>query len=130
MTMLVRPLSTDRRETSTIVERVERLLRRLALEDERSLRSVLADPGMPGASELDAKAQALVTLGALLSVGATTVSLRRVVELAEASGATEGEMLGVLLAIAPSVGQARVVGAAPRLALALGYDIELEEAGR
>jgi 4-carboxymuconolactone decarboxylase len=106
------------------VERVERFLRRLALNDERSLRSVLADPGLPGASDLDAKAQALVSLGALLSVGAPTVSLRRVVELAYACGATEDEILGVLLAIAPAVGHARVVGVAPQLALALGYDLE------
>jgi 4-carboxymuconolactone decarboxylase len=109
------------------MDRVERFLRRLALNDERSLRSVLADPGMPGASELDAKAQALVRLGALLSVGAATVSLRWTVELASAAGATEEEMLGVLLAIAPAVGHARVVGVAPQLALALGYDLEEAE---
>jgi 4-carboxymuconolactone decarboxylase len=106
------------------VERVERFLRRLALNDERSLRSVLADPGMPGASDLDAKAQALVTLSALLSVGAPTVSLRRIVDVACAAGAGEDEILGVLLAIAPAVGLARVVSAAPQLALALGYDLE------
>jgi 4-carboxymuconolactone decarboxylase len=108
------------------VERVERVLRRLALDDEKSLRSALADPGMPGASDLDAKAQALVSLGALLAIGAATVSLRRMVELAYATGARE-EILGVLLAIAPAVGHARVVGAAPQLALALGYDLEEAE---
>lgn len=106
------------------MDRVERHLRRLALNDERSLRSVLADPGMPGASGLDAKAQALVRLGALLSVGAATVSLRWMVELAYAAGASDDEILGVLLAIAPAVGDARVVGVAPQLALALGYDLE------
>ena len=109
------------------MERVERFLRRLALNDERSLRSVLADPGMPGPSDLDAKAQALVQLGALLSVGASTVSLRWTVELAYAAGATEEEILGVLLVIAPAVGHARVVGVAPQLALALGYDLEEAE---
>jgi 4-carboxymuconolactone decarboxylase len=106
------------------VDRVERVLRRLALHDERSLRSALADPGMPGASDLDAKTQALVRLGALLSVGAATTSLRCAVELASAAGATEDEILGVLLAIAPAVGHARVVGVAPQLALALGYDAD------
>jgi 4-carboxymuconolactone decarboxylase len=106
------------------VERVEETLRRLALCDERSLRSVLADAGMAGASGLDAKAQALVRLGALLSVGAATASLRWMVELAYAAGATDEEILAVLLAIAPAVGHARVVGVAPQLALALGYDVE------
>jgi 4-carboxymuconolactone decarboxylase len=104
------------------VERVERTLRRLALNDERSLRFALADPGM--ASDLDAKTQALIRLGALLSVGAATVSLRSTVELAAAAGATDDEIVGVLLAIAPAVGHARVVGVAPNLGLALGYDFD------
>jgi 4-carboxymuconolactone decarboxylase len=106
------------------VDRVERSLRRLALNDERSLRALLADPGMPGARALGPKAHALVTLGALLSVGAETVSLRCAVELAYAAGADEDEILAVLTAIAPAVGHARVVAVAPRLALALGYDVE------
>ena len=113
-----------------IMERVERTLRRLALNDERSLRSALADPG--SASDLDAKTQALIRLetlalirlGALLSVGAATVSLRCTVELATAAGATDDEIVGVLLAIAPAVGHARVVGVAPHLGLALGYDFD------
>jgi len=104
------------------MERVERTLRRLALNDERTLRSVLADPG--SASDLDAKTQALIRLGALLSVGAATVSLRCTVELATAVGATDDEIVGVLLAIAPAVGHARVVGVASDLGLALGYDFD------
>ena len=111
------------------VNRVERLLRRLALSDERSLRSVLAGPGMPGPAELDARAEALVTLGALLSVGAAAVSLRWAIERVYAAGGTEEEVVGVLLAIAPAVGQARVVGVAPQLALALGYDLEADPEG-
>ena len=46
-----------------------------------------------------------------------------------AAGATDDEIADVLLAIAPVVGLARVVCAAPDVAIALGYDIEaaLEE---
>jgi hypothetical protein len=62
-----------------------------------------------------------------LSVGATAVSLRWAVEHAYAAGLTEDEVVGVLLAIAPAVGHARVVGVAPQLALALGYDLEAED---
>jgi 4-carboxymuconolactone decarboxylase len=105
------------------VERVERTLRRLALNDERSLRSALADPG--SSSDLDPKTQALIRLGALLAIGASTVSLRWTVELATAAGASDEEIVGVLLAIAPAVGLARVVGVAPHLGLALGYDFEI-----
>jgi len=102
------------------VDRTERLLCRLTLHDERSVRSALADPDLSG---LDPKTQALVGLGVLLAVDAATVSVRWVVELAIQAGATEDEIVGVLLAIAPAVGQARTVAVAPRLALALGYDV-------
>jgi 4-carboxymuconolactone decarboxylase len=107
------------------VERVERSLRRLALNDERYLRSALADPGF--SSDLDAKTQSLIRLGALLAIGAGTVSLRPTVELAAAAGATDDQIVGVLLAIAPAVGHARIVGVAPHLGLALGYDFDGEE---
>ncbi len=101
------------------MNQVERLLCRLSLHDERSVRAALADPEL-----LDPKVQALVGLGALLAVEAATVSLRHKVELAQRAGASEEEIVGVLLAIAPAVGHARTVAVAPRLALALGYDVE------
>jgi 4-carboxymuconolactone decarboxylase len=101
------------------VNQVERLLCRLSLHDERSVRAALADPEL-----LDPRVQALVGLGALLAVDAATVSLRQKVELAQRAGASEEEIVGVLLAIAPAVGHARTVAVAPRLALALGYDVE------
>ena len=104
---------------------VEHVLRRLALNDERSVRSLLSEASWP-ARELDAKGRALVRLGALLSVGAATVTLRCNVELAHAAGATEAEILAVLLSIGPAIGEAQTVAAAPRLALALGYDVEGE----
>ena len=109
------------------MDRIEQLLRRLALNDEKLVTSMLAreSPLWP-APALDRKAEALVRVGALLSVGASTASLRWTVELAQSSGATDEEILGVLVAIGPSVGLARVVSEAPRLALAMGYEIEDE----
>jgi alkylhydroperoxidase/carboxymuconolactone decarboxylase family protein YurZ len=106
------------------VDRIERLLCKLSLHDERSVRAALADPELSG---LDPKVQALVGLGALLSVDAATVSVRLVVDVANRAGATEDEIVGVLLAIAPAVGHARTVAVAPRLALALGYDVDEAE---
>jgi hypothetical protein len=46
-------------------------------------------------------------------------------------GATEQEIVGVLWAVGPIVGLARVVAAAPALALATSYDVEaaFEEPG-
>lgn len=115
----------------TDVDHVDDLLRRLALNDERSVAFVLGGGrGAARDSRLDRKTQALVCVGALLSVGAATTSLRRTVELAQTSGATDEEIVGVLLAIGPVVGLARVVAEAPGLALALGFEIEDLDADR
>ena len=73
---------------------------------------------------LDSKTGALVRLGALISLGASTTSYRLAVEVAYAAGATDEEIVGVLAAVAPAAGTARAVAAAPGLALALGYDVE------
>jgi 4-carboxymuconolactone decarboxylase len=114
-------------ERTVDVDRVEQLLRRLALNDEKLVGSVLAG-GSPFAppSTLGRKAEALVQAGALLSVGASTASLRWIVEVAQSNGATDEEIFGVLVAIGPAVGLARVVAAAPSLALAMGYEIDDE----
>ena len=106
------------------MDRIERLLCRLSLHDERSVRAALADPDL---AALDARVQALVGLGALLSVDAATVSVRLGVDVAYRAGATQDEIAGVLLSIAPAIGHARTVAVAPRLALALGYDVDDSE---
>jgi alkylhydroperoxidase/carboxymuconolactone decarboxylase family protein YurZ len=112
---------------NAIVDVVEQQLRRLALNDEKLVASVLAaGPAASPEPLLDRKTEALVRVGALLAVGASTASLRWTVEVAQAAGATDEEVLGVLIAIGPAVGLARVVAQAPRLALAMGYEIDDE----
>jgi 4-carboxymuconolactone decarboxylase len=107
------------------VNRVEDALRRLALNDEQSIRLALDTGSLSLAtSRLDPKTHALTRLAALLSVGAPSTSCRWSVEQAQESGATEEEIVGVLWAIAPAIGLARVVAAAPTLALAIGYDVD------
>jgi 4-carboxymuconolactone decarboxylase len=111
-----------------IVEEEERLLRRLALNDEESIGMVLTHGAETGeAAALVPKASLLVQLGALLALGAATASLKGAVRSATAAGATESEIVGVLIAIAPALGLARVVSIAPRLALAIGYEIDADE---
>ena len=110
------------------MDEVERLLRRLAINDEESVGMVLSNGAeVVGASALLPKVDLLVRLGALLSLGAATSSLRTTVHRALEAGASEAEIVGVLIAVAPAVGLARVVSTAPRLALAIGYDIEADE---
>jgi hypothetical protein len=107
------------------VEPAEDLLRRLVINDEAVVGEVLsgrvsADHG----SELGARTDALVRLAALLAVGAATPSLREAVDRAFTTGATPGEVVAVLVATGPTIGLASLVASAPRLALAMGYDLE------
>jgi 4-carboxymuconolactone decarboxylase len=99
----------------------DELLRRLALNDETTVHSAIDDTAHPlcGPSSLGAKTGALVRLAALLSVGAAAVSCRATVDRARAAGATDNELVEVLVAVGPAIGAARVVNAAPHLALAL-----------
>ena len=111
-----------------LVDQVELLLRRLADNDESSVEMVLLHGhDLKRGPMLKPKADWLVRLGALLAVGAATSSLRSAVERARDAGATDDEIVGVLIVVAPTIGLARVVASAPRLASAIGYDIYQDE---
>jgi alkylhydroperoxidase/carboxymuconolactone decarboxylase family protein YurZ len=104
----------------------------LAAGDEGLLRSVLVlaraetIPPAVAARALPPATATLVHLAALLAVGGSTTSLRWAVEMAMRAGAQDEEIVEVLATVAPTVGSARVVAAAPRLAQAIGYDIDVE----
>jgi len=74
---------------------------------------------------LDPKTLALVRLGALVAVGGSRVpSYGAVTDAALDAGASVTDVVDVLLGVLPVVGAARVVAAAPGLALALGHDMD------
>lgn len=109
------------------------LYRRLTIGDDTLLATLLS--GMPTdevqeAPELDARCAALVKVAALIVAGGTGPAYQREVQEALAFGATPAEVTGVLVAVAPITGSAHIMDAAPKLALALGYDVEagLEDA--
>jgi 4-carboxymuconolactone decarboxylase len=105
--------------------RYQEILRRLAIIDEGFVDDhVGRGLGVPGAWVLDPKTAALVRVGALAAIGSPPVCLEWSTTRALAAGATEDEIVDVLLAIAPVIGLGRVVGAARGVADALGYDIE------
>jgi 4-carboxymuconolactone decarboxylase len=64
-------------------------------------------------SGLDQKTQALVRLGAALAIDAAPSSYQSMIDVALAAGADIDEVVGTLIAVAPTVGLARVVSAAP-----------------
>jgi alkylhydroperoxidase/carboxymuconolactone decarboxylase family protein YurZ len=75
-------------------------------------------------STLDAATRSLVRVGALVASNAGAASYRADVERALAAGATPEQLVDALVAVGPVVGLARVVSAAPRLASALGHDVD------
>jgi 4-carboxymuconolactone decarboxylase len=100
-------------------------LRSLALSDERFVESVLGmSHDTVEVSRLDPKTHALVRLGAALAIDAAPSSYQSTIDHALAAGAGIDEIVGTLIAVAPTIGLARVVSAAPELALALGYDVD------
>ena len=97
-------------------------LRRLAINDtgfaEHCLRG--ADAGSVG---LDPKTLALARLAALIAIGGSGPSFGAHADAAVSTGATAAEIVEVLVGIVPTVGLPRVVTAAPKVGMALGYDI-------
>ena len=103
-------------------------LSRIALRDDRFISAV----ARAESTELDPKAGALVKLGALIGLDGTMSSFIATVQDAQAAGASEAEIVATLVTVIPSVGVVRASSAAPKLALALGYqpDVALEENDR
>jgi alkylhydroperoxidase/carboxymuconolactone decarboxylase family protein YurZ len=84
-----------------------------------------ADPhGVAADATLDTKTLALVRLGALVAVGGAVPSYGAHADAAIDAGATAAEIVDVLVAVLPVVGLPCVVAAAPKLALALGHDVD------
>src|SRR5206468_4012880 len=85
--------------------------------EERSESSTAPDRGVGHdtveLSRLAAKTHALVRLGASLAIDATASSYQSNVEVAMATGATVDEIVGTLIAVAPTVDLTCAVPAAP-----------------
>jgi alkylhydroperoxidase/carboxymuconolactone decarboxylase family protein YurZ len=104
--------------------RFQETLRRLAMIDEGFVEDEAGlglDPAQ--ASALDPKTAALLHVAVLVAIGSPEMCLEWSTGRALAAGASEEEIAGVLLAIAPVAGLGRVAAAAPDVATALGYDI-------
>jgi 4-carboxymuconolactone decarboxylase len=71
---------------------------------------------------LDARTRALARIAALIALGAPTAAYAWQVANAVDDGVTAADLLGVLRAVAPQVGDARVIAAAPEIMVALGLD--------
>jgi alkylhydroperoxidase/carboxymuconolactone decarboxylase family protein YurZ len=86
---------------------------------------------IPPAAGLNDRVRVLVGFGAALALGRPHGAIQSLTDHAWAVGVTSDQMLGTMLAVAPTIGGASVVANTPVLALALGYDVEaaLEDPG-
>ena len=106
------------------MQKHEITLCKIAIADDRYVEEVLSnDRANLTASTLDAKAHALVRLGALIAIDAETPAYMWTLEAARRAGASDDELVGCLLAAMPTLGVARIVSAAPKLGLAMGFDV-------
>ncbi|TMB43176.1 MAG: carboxymuconolactone decarboxylase family protein [Chloroflexi bacterium] len=77
-------------------------------------------------SGLDPHTWSLVKLAALVSIDAAPASYIWHITTAQEAGVTAEEMVGVLVALAPTVGVARIIAAAPEVAIGLGIETDDE----
>ena len=100
----------------------EETLRRLALHDP----AVIEDALMGGGAEcpMDPKVRALIRLAGVISTEAPYAALSFGVDEARRAGASPEEIVSTLLAVGPTIGSTQLVATAPRLALALGWDVD------
>ena len=106
------------------VEDYKVTLRRLAVRDDRYIDGLLqADVASATLAGLDDRAHSLIRIAALVAQNASPPAYMNSVEAALRAGLSHEEIVGVLIAVLPVVGDARVVSAAPNLGLALGYDV-------
>lgn len=98
------------------------LLRTISLGDEAPVRSAVAGTGEVQVT-IDGRTAALVRLTASIVRDSALPTYQRAVHEALDAGASVDEILSLLLVLAEPAGSSVVVAAAPKMAMALGYDV-------
>lgn len=106
------------------IDEYKRHLRRLAVHDEALMEEIAVEGSSYATSVIDERTAALLRVAATISVDAAPYSFQHAVVLALAAGASHDEIVACLEAVTPVTGAARVVQSAPKIALALGYDVD------
>lgn len=104
--------------------RHEEAFRKLTMNEEGAIEHDLGLRIDISGGRLDPHTCAIARISALVAMGAAPASFQWAGSTALSAGVTPEELIAALTAIAPIVGMARVVAAAPELALAIGYDID------
>jgi 4-carboxymuconolactone decarboxylase len=101
------------------------VLRRLTIGDE----GLLADLGNPDRADLrirrlDDRTESLLRIAALVALDAPQSFYGAALDAATQAGLEVDDVVAVLPAIAGPVGTVRIMSAAPKIALAAGYDVD------
>jgi alkylhydroperoxidase/carboxymuconolactone decarboxylase family protein YurZ len=107
------------------MQHAQEMLRRLTIGESGQVAALAdAEDGALGGRRLDDRTETLLRIGALVALDAPQASYQAAVGAAQRAGADLDDILAALMAVAGAVGSARVVAAAPKIALAVGYDID------
>jgi hypothetical protein len=107
------------------VESSEGVFRRLTIGDRNAIAALLGDRGRhQDAVRLTELTEALIRVAVLVPLDAPQSSYQAAVGAAIRAGASIDDLLATLVATVEAVGVPRVVSAAPRIALAAGYDVD------
>lgn len=104
------------------------LLRLFSIGDERSIQAALTSTVEPPLA-MDARTAALVRLASVVVRDSGLPAYQREVHAALDAGATVDEILALLLVLLQPAGTTAVITAAPKLAMALGYDVDSDLEG-
>lgn len=103
----------------------EEILRRLTLGDDRYLDGLIVarrdDREAQGLSHLE---EALLKLGALAAADGPDQAFQLVIGAALNAGLSPAQVVDALVVLAPLIGSTRVTAIAPKVALAIGYDMD------
>jgi 4-carboxymuconolactone decarboxylase len=88
------------------------------------LRALAQGGSGPDEALLDPRRHALVRIAGLITSGACAVTCVWAGQHARRAGATDAEIAAVLISIGSTLGGPRLVEAAPRVAAAIGYDLD------
>ncbi len=79
-------------------------------------------------SGLDPRTHSLCRLATLVAIDAPVASYAWQISVAEESGVTIDDFIGVLIALTPTIGFAKIVAAASKLAVLYDIEIDLDQA--
>ena len=118
------PTAASRWHVRHAMDEYKQRLRRLAVHDDALLEAIAVDGGSFGRVGHRREDGSAGADRRDLAVDAAPSSFQHAVAYALAAGATPDEIVATLEAVTPVTGAARVVQCAPKIALALGYDVD------